>query len=124
MVFPEHMPNTRCVIAVAEFARDQGKLHEFRQAAMNAYWRAGKNLEVPEVIAEVGKQVGLSPDEVVAAMQSETYLQRALTMRREAEAAGISGIPTFFIGSQRIYGCQPYEVLAETVERYSDNPTR
>ncbi len=121
MIFPEHMPNTRRVIAAAEFARDQGKLHEFRQAAMNAYWRTGKNLEEPEVIAEVGKQVGLSSDEAVAAMQSETYLQRALAMRREAEDAGITGIPTFFIGAQRIYGCQPYEVLADAVERCSDN---
>ncbi len=118
MVFPEHLPNTRGVIAVAEFARDQGKLHEFRQAAMNAYWRAGKNPEEPEVIAEVATQVGLSPNEAVAAMQSEAYLQRALAMRKEAEAAGITGIPTFFIGSQRIYGCQPYAVLAEAIDQF------
>lgn len=116
MVFPGHMPNTRRVIAVAEYARDREKLHEFRHAAMNAYWRAGENPEDPEVIAAIAGKVGLSPQDAVAAMQSETYLQRALDMRREAEAAGITGIPTFFIGSKRIYGCQPYRVLAEAVE--------
>ncbi|RMG24367.1 MAG: hypothetical protein D6732_23725 [Methanobacteriota archaeon] len=116
MNFPTHMPNTRRVIAVAEYARDHGRLHAFRHEVMNAYWRAGKDIEDPEVIKEIAHRIQISPEEALKAMNSETYIERVWAMRKEAEAAGITGIPTFFIGSRRIYGCQKYEVLAEAVE--------
>jgi predicted DsbA family dithiol-disulfide isomerase len=31
---PDHIPNTRRVLAIAEYAREQGKLMAFRDAAM------------------------------------------------------------------------------------------
>ncbi len=117
MKFPDHLPNTRKILAVAEYARDQGKLTTFRHAAMNAYWKEGKNLEQSTVIAEIAQQSGLDPQTAIAVTESRDYLSRVLAMRREAEQADISGIPTFIIGSEKIFGCQPYEKLAEVVRR-------
>ena len=38
-------------------------------------------------------------------------------MGREAAAAGVTGIPTFDIETERVVGAQPYEVLAKAVVR-------
>jgi predicted DsbA family dithiol-disulfide isomerase len=38
-------------------------------------------------------------------------------MGREAAAAGVTGIPTFDVGGERVVGAQPYDVLAAAVER-------
>lgn len=117
MVQPGHIPNTRAALAVAELARERGVLDGFRVAAMDSYWREGRNVEDPEVIRSLATAVGLDPDEAVAAMTDPRYLDRIDRTRREAGEAGVTGIPTFFIGGQKIVGCQPYAVLVEAVRR-------
>lgn len=114
---PDHIPNTRAALAVAELARDEGRLDPFRAAAMDAYWRDGRDIELPEVIRDLAGVAGLDPDRAVQAMGDRVYLDRIAQTRREASAAGVTGIPTFFIGDRTIVGCQPYELLAEAVER-------
>ena len=112
----DHIPNTRAALAVAEWARDQNRLDAFRTAAMDAYWRDGRNIEDPAVIRELAEGADLDPDDAVAAMTDRRYLDRIAETRREANAAGVTGIPTFFIGDRVIVGCQPFETLAAAVE--------
>jgi len=38
-------------------------------------------------------------------------------MGREAAQAGVTGIPTFDIGDERVVGAQPFDVLAEAARR-------
>jgi predicted DsbA family dithiol-disulfide isomerase len=42
--------------------------------------------------------------------------RRVGAMGRDAGRAGVTGIPTFLVGRQRIVGCQPYEVIAAAAE--------
>lgn len=117
MIMPERMPNTRRAIAAAEFARDNDKLHDFRRAAMTAYWRDGRDLEDSAVIAKIAKAVGLDPRETVAATDAERYLSRVDFRRWEAMQAGVTGIPFFIIGNEKVAGCHPYEKLAAIAEQ-------
>ncbi len=114
---PGHLPNTRRALAVAEYARDEGRLTGFRHAAMDAHWRRGQDLEDEGAIRELAGAAGLDPDAAVTAMDDSRYLARVDELRREASRAGVTGIPTFFIGEEVVVGCQPYRVLAEAVER-------
>jgi predicted DsbA family dithiol-disulfide isomerase len=117
MRHPSRLPNTRRVLAAAEFARDQGRLDAFREAAMDAYWRHGADLESDTVVRQVAAGVGLDSDGATEAMTDPTYLARVDAVRRESINAGVTGIPTFFIGGEVVVGCQPFETLATTVER-------
>lgn len=112
---PEHIPNTRAALAVAERARDEGCLDPFRKGAMDAYWRDGRNLEDPDTIRDLGAVAGLDPAHAVGAMTDPTYLERIGRTRLEANAVGVTGIPTFLIGDRTIVGCQPYPILEEAV---------
>lgn len=112
---PGHIPNTRAALAVAEHARDRGRLDPFRAAAMDAYWRDGRDLEDAAVLRELAEQVGLDPAAAVDAASDRRYLDRIAETREEASALGVTGIPTFLIGDRRIVGCQPYDVLARAV---------
>lgn len=96
-----HVPNTRRVIALAEYARDQGRLDEARAIGMDAYWRHGKNLEDDAVLREIAVAAGLDGDAALAATKDPAYLDRIDARREEAESIGVTGIPTFVIGSQR-----------------------
>lgn len=116
MRIPERTPNTRKALAIAEWARDQGKLHAFRRAAMNAHWREGRDIEDDGVLADLARGVGLDPERAAAAASDPAYVARVDAMGSEAARAGVTGIPTFFIGDRKVVGCQPYEVVAAQAE--------
>lgn len=117
MQTPERLPNTRRALAMAEFAREHGKLNIFRDLAMQAHWKDGKDLENDRDLSELATGAGLDPDAAIEAASSLEYLRRVDALREESYAMGITGIPTFIIGNQRVVGCQPYEVIADAARK-------
>jgi predicted DsbA family dithiol-disulfide isomerase len=113
----DRSPCTRKALALAEHARDQGRLHPLRRALMDAFWRRGEDLEAPAVLSACAGEAGLDPAAALAALEDPAILRRVAAMGREAARAGVTGIPTFDLGELRVVGCQPYEVLAEAAER-------
>jgi predicted DsbA family dithiol-disulfide isomerase len=122
MAIPDHIPNTRRALAIAEYARDQGRVDAFRHAAMDAHWRRGENLENPADLGEIATRAGLEPKMAVRAMDDPAYQARVDALRAEAGRMGVTGIPTFFIGDAVVVGCQPVEVLADAVRRARARP--
>ena len=115
-----HLANTRRALAVAEHARDVGKLDAFRDAASRAYWREGSDLESDQALGVIAARAGLDVDAAVAAADDPALLARIDATREEASELGITGIPTFIVGERTaIVGCQPYEVIAGAVQRAS-----
>jgi predicted DsbA family dithiol-disulfide isomerase len=117
IVHPERIPNTRRVLAVAEYARDEGKLDAFRRAGMEAHWRGGNQLESDADLRVVAESVGLDAAAALAAADEPRYTKLVDARIAEAKARGVTGIPTFVIGDEEVVGCQPYEVLAAAAER-------
>lgn len=125
----QHIPNTRRALAVAELARDAGRLLPFREAAMDAHWRDGRDLEDLDVLASLAQATGLDPDAARAAADSPAYQRRVDDLREEAGAMGVSGIPTFIFGvapptpgarpsrGVGVVGCQPWEALQAAAMR-------
>ena len=117
MVVPAHKPNTRKALGLAEWARTQGRLHEVRTGLMDAYWREGRDLEDDGVLAGVASAAGLDGASALQGSREPGILERVAAMGREAARAGVTGIPTFDVGAERIVGAQPYEVLAAAARR-------
>ncbi len=110
MATPEHLPNTRRALAMAEFARDHGRLDAFRDAVMEAHWTRSGNLE--QDLRTVASRAGLNPTDALQAADAAPYLERVDALRAEAHGAGVTGIPTFFFGDEKVVGCPPDEELA------------
>jgi predicted DsbA family dithiol-disulfide isomerase len=117
IVHPDRIPNTRRVLAMAEYARAQGKLDEFRRAGMEAHWRHGKDLESDDDLRAIAESVGLDGAAALAASDDQRYVAEVDRKLAEAAEHGVTGIPTFFIGDEVVVGCQPYEVLAAAADR-------
>jgi predicted DsbA family dithiol-disulfide isomerase len=112
----ERIPNTRRALALAEVAREEGKLEAFRQRAMHAHWRDGMDLENDDDLRTIAGDAGLSPDAVERA-RDPRYLERVDAIRAEANAVGVQGIPTFVMGRYGFSGAQPYEAFVSLAER-------
>jgi predicted DsbA family dithiol-disulfide isomerase len=109
--------NSRKALAVAEYARDAGKLEPFRQIVMNAHWREGKSLERDEDLAAMAAGAGLDVAGALAAATDVALLARVDARQADAREHGVRGIPTFVFEDLAVVGCQPYEALAETAAR-------
>lgn len=114
---PNRLQSSRRALALAEHARDQGKLPEFRQAALRAHWIHGKNLEDDGDLRAICEGVGLEAQAALAAADDPALLARVDEKQAVARKEGIRGIPTFAIEGMRVVGCQPYEALAQAAER-------
>lgn len=114
---PNWLHNTRRALALAEYARESGALEAVRREIFEAHWRKGENIEDDRDLATLAARAGLDGQAALSALGDARYLSRVDTRQAEARAAGVSGIPTFVLGSERVVGCQPYEVLAEAAQR-------
>jgi predicted DsbA family dithiol-disulfide isomerase len=124
MKVPEHLSNTRRVLALTEWARDQGRFQAFYDAALEARWQHGANLEDPEVLARLAEQAGLPGEGARSAMDAPEYQARVDAVRAEGHREGVQGIPTFFIGGVRVVGCQPYEAFVQAARLAGAQPRR
>src|SRR5262249_13388339 len=109
---PDRLQNTRRALAIAERARETGCLEAFRRAVFDAHWRGGKNVENDLDLGEIASSVGLESNSALVRADDPDMLRRVDQRQAHARAAGITGIPTFEIGSRRVVGCQPYPLLA------------
>jgi predicted DsbA family dithiol-disulfide isomerase len=123
---PERLANTRRALAVAEHARDLGRLEPFARAVYDTYWRRGGGIETDAELAQVAERAGLDPAAAVAAASDPALLARVDAARRAALEARVTGLPTFDVEpgaagasrqGSRVVGCQRYDVLAEAVRR-------
>lgn len=127
MRFSERIPNTRRPLALAEYARQEGRLEPFRDATMDAHWQEGSNIEDSSVLMRLAESSGLNPEAALRAADSPEFQRRVDALGAEAKRWGVTGIPTYFLlpdgwepGSPmpangakpvRIVGCQPYETV-------------
>lgn len=114
---PEHAPSTVPALAATEYARDHGALEPMRDRLMDAYWLDGRDIESPEVLAELGSAVGLRGDEVAAAATDAAYVSRVAAAREAAHDNNISAIPTLVVGGFPIVGCQRWEVYEMVAQK-------
>lgn len=109
---PPRIPNTRKALAVAEFARDAGRLDLFRHEVLRSYWEHGEDIEDAAVLREAARRAGLDPVRAEGSVYDSKYRRRIEGMSDEAARVGVTGIPTFvFPVSAPLVGCQSWPVL-------------
>jgi len=88
----------------------------FYHATMDAYWRDGRDIADPDVLAAVGEDVGVSGTEVRDAVTDERLAAELEDRFDRAQQQGISGIPTFVYGDHAARGAVPPAHLERLVE--------
>ena len=111
MHIPDHLANTRRALAMSEFARDEDCLDAFREAATQAYWLEGRDLENENDLRHVAAGAGLDEVDALEASQAPAYLARVQATREEGMDRVVTGVPTLFFGGMPVVGCQRYETF-------------
>ncbi len=81
-------------LAACLWAQEQGQLRAFKHALYEAFFCEGEDIATDAEIARAAERIGLEPREAVAAAYSPERGARLQEIRRQAEAAGVAGVPS------------------------------
>ncbi|MGA9196219.1 MAG: DsbA family oxidoreductase [Pseudolabrys sp.] len=111
-------PNTLDAHRLIRWAGGIGKAAEMKQRLMDLYFTEGADLTNHAVLVQAAADVGLDPEDVRAALESDQDVADVEREAASAKEAGIEGVPCFILdGKFAISGAQAPEYLAEAIER-------
>lgn len=91
---PRYQPRSTLPLAACLWAEEQGRLRAFKHALYEAFFCEGEDIATDFEIARAAERAGLDPEAGVAGAYSPERFDRIREIRREAEAAGVRGVPT------------------------------
>jgi predicted DsbA family dithiol-disulfide isomerase len=92
------------------------KFEQFHHSVFDALWEEGRDIEYPEVLAELATDAGLPDDIVEEALADESNEKALEAAFDEARQQRITGVPTFVHGEHAARGAVPPEHLRRLVD--------
>jgi len=83
---------------------DRARARVFVHAAFRAYFVAGRNIADASVLADVLREVGADPNQVLAAIQQPDIKERLKSLVDAAVARGVFGAPFLFVDGEPFWG--------------------
>lgn len=102
---------------IIQFAKKKALGEIAEEHFFRAYFILGRNLGNTETLVEIGKEIGLTDEEIQEALTNEDYARLVNQDIAEARNLGIRGVPFFlFNQKQGISGAQPIEIFRQTLQ--------
>ena len=107
--------NSRLAQELGKWAVTQPGGQKIHDALFRAYFVDAQNLARVNNLVAIAEQVGLSAMDARAALEERRFREAVDADWQRCRDLGVSGVPTFVIGNQRLVGAQPYEQLESLV---------
>ena len=112
----EWTSNSHLSLEAAEFAAEHGDAMRFHRAMFKAYFEDLADIGDIEVVARVGAEAGLSPEELRAALTDGRYRAAVDEGVAWAHEVGVTAVPTFVLGERTgIVGAQDRAVFEQVL---------
>lgn len=112
-----HTYNSRLAQELGKWADTQPGGDKLHDAIYRAYFVDTKNIGDPEVLVALAESVGLSGADGRAVLAERRFKDAVDRDWMKSRAYGVTGVPTFVAGGYGVVGAQPYEVLAQLLEK-------
>lgn len=115
--FGEHTMtfNSRRAQELGKWAESQGAGEEFHKAVFHAYFVDGSNIAKLPVLMKLCESLGLDASRAEKVLLGGAFAADVEHDWAYSRSCGITAVPTFQVGSQRVVGAQPYEMLEKLV---------
>ena len=118
VVWPEGWPlDGLRTMRAATWAKQKNMIDAFAKAVFDHQFVKGRDLSGVDALAAVAEEVGLSGDELRAAVDSPAVKDQLKTTTEYAWELGVRGVPTVRVGQRLFYGDDQLEVAAGHLRR-------
>ncbi|MGG3448923.1 DsbA family oxidoreductase [Domibacillus aminovorans] len=110
--------NTHDAHRLSHYAKEQGKMAEFTERIMKAYFTESKHIADFESLAQFAEESGLLKEEVLHVLESGKYSDQVRADQKEAAQVGVRGVP-FFVFNEKyaVSGAQPVESFLQVLHK-------
>jgi predicted DsbA family dithiol-disulfide isomerase len=112
-----HTYNSRLAQEVGKWADTQPGGAAIHDAFYRAYFVGALNIADTEVMLDVVKSVGLDAEAAREVLKERRFKDAVDADWAKSRHLGVTGVPTFVAGGYGVVGAQPYEMLAQLVEK-------
>ena len=91
---PRYQPRSTLTLCACLWAAEQGLLRELKHALYEAFFCEGEDIATDREIARAAERAGLDPNGTIEAAYSPQRIGQIAEIRRDAEAAGVRGVPS------------------------------
>lgn len=110
--------NSRLAQEVGLWAQAKGHGHQFHMEAFKAYFVEGKNIAKIDVLLNLIGRSGLDCEEGKKVIETREFSDAVDSDWELSRAKGVTAVPSFFIGLDRLVGAQSYEALEKLIVKY------
>lgn len=94
-------------------AQDSGAFDRYHRAAFHATWAEGRDINDKKVVATIlADALGSNEATALEAMTAQPIKDRLRDATAAAEARGVFGTPTFFVGDEMFWGHDRFDYVA------------
>jgi predicted DsbA family dithiol-disulfide isomerase len=109
--------NSRLAQELGAWADTQPGGDAIHDALFRAYFVDARDIGDAEVLVEIAASVGLPADQAREVLEKRTHQAAIDADWEKSRRYGVTGVPTFVIGTRGVVGAQPYEALEELVQQ-------
>ena len=112
-----HTYNSRLAQELGKWADTQPGGAALHDKLYQAYFVEARNIGDPDLLVELASSVGLPAEEARAVLTERRFKDAVDADWAKSRRLGVTGVPTFVAGGYGVVGAQPYEMLAQLVEK-------
>lgn len=114
---PKRIPNTLDAHRLIHWAGLEGKQTPVVSALFRAYWKEGRDIGNPGVLADIAAECGMDRAVTARLLASDADKDDLMARDEDARRKGVNAVPTFLIAQQYVVsGAQPPEVWGGVIE--------
>jgi predicted DsbA family dithiol-disulfide isomerase len=114
---PKRIPNTLDAHRLIHWAGLEGRQTAVVSALFRAYWKEGRDIGDPQVLADIAAQSGMQRDVTLRLLQSDADADDIRARDTDARAKGVKAVPTFLIAQHYVIsGAQPPELWGQVID--------
>ncbi|MEC0207964.1 DsbA family oxidoreductase [Paenibacillus ehimensis] len=109
-------PYTHLAFEGYQYAKEHGKGNEYNHRLFRAFFQEEQNIGDPDVLAKLAGEIGLDATEYREALETRKYKEaHQQALNHAYQEAGITAVPTFFIGNKVLRGVANRETLEQAI---------
>ncbi len=113
---PKRIPNTLDAHRLIHWAGLEGRQNAAVAGLFRAYWREGRDIGNPGVLADIAASAGMDRALVARLLDSDADADDIRARDEDARRKGVNSVPTFLIAQQYVVsGAQPPEVWGNVI---------
>mgnify|MGYP001554785029 CR=1 FL=1 len=114
-----HVPNTLNAHRLMNLAEQQSAdTSSLADNILSSFFTLGRDISDPDVLAELGNEVGLGTSEILTTLEDERSRSIVLSQEAQVRQSGVTGVPDFLV-NQRLFVIGPHstESLVKVFDR-------